>query len=249
MPTNLRSNILPGQRSSDRQLNQLRDHSFQLDFIENPLSSVIITCGKTKVLCTVSLEERVPRFLLNTGQAWLTAEYRMLPGATNTRHSRELMKLSGRTQEIQRLIGRSLRAAINLKGLGEKTITIDADVLQADAGTRTAAITGGYVALAHGVKKLIAMGELKQSPLLEPVAAVSVGLIDGEAYLDLDYSEDVQADIDLNVVMNGKLELIEIQGTAESNSMTRSQLNKMLDLAEKGIKELLVAQQSALEEV
>lgn len=234
------------KRLDDRQPDQLRPHKFQLDFIENPLSSVIIECGKTKVLCTVSIEDRVPRFLLNTGQAWLTAEYRMLPGATNTRHPRELMKLSGRTQEIQRLIGRSLRAAINLKGLGEKTIAIDADVLQADAGTRTASITGSYVALARGIDKLIAAGELNKSPLVEPVAAVSVGLIEGEAFLDLDYREDVAADIDLNVVMNGKLELIEIQGTAESNSMTRSQLNKMLDLAEKGIKELLEAQQEAL---
>jgi ribonuclease PH len=157
------------------------------------------------------------------------------------------MKLSGRTQEIQRLIGRSLRAAINLQALGEKTITIDADVLQADAGTRTAAITGGYVALAHGIKKLISAGKLEKSPLLKPVAAVSVGLIAGEAFLDLDYPEDVAADVDLNVVMNGKLELIEIQGTAESNSMTRSQLNQMLDVAEIGIKELLAAQQTVLE--
>lgn len=235
------------KRRDNRQSNQLRQHRLELDFVENPLSSVIIECGKTKVLCTVSIEDRVPRFLLNSGQAWLTAEYRMLPGATNTRHSRELMKLSGRTQEIQRLIGRSLRAAINLEGLGEKTITIDADVLQADAGTRTASITGAYVALAHGINKLIAAGELKQSPLIEPVAAVSVGLIEGEAFLDLDYPEDVAADVDLNVVMNGKLELIEIQGTAESNSMTRSQLNQMLDLAETGIKELLQAQQDILQ--
>ena len=234
------------KRLNNRQNDELRYHKFQLDFIENPLSSVVIECGKTKVLCTVSVEDRVPRFLLNTGQAWLTAEYRMLPGSTTTRHSRELMKLSGRTQEIQRLIGRSLRAAINLEGLGEKTITIDADVLQADAGTRTASITGSYVALACGIEKLIATGDLKKSPLIEPVAAVSVGWIDGEAFLDLDYPEDVAADVDLNVVMNGKLELIEIQGTAESNSMTRSQLNKMLDLAEKGIKELLSAQQEAL---
>lgn len=234
------------KRLDNREPDRLRHHRFQLDFLENPLSSVIIECGKTKVLCTVSVKERVPRFLLNSGQSWLTAEYRMLPGSTSTRHSRELMKLSGRTQEIQRLIGRSLRAAIALEGLGERTFTIDADVLQADAGTRTAAITGGYVALAHGINKLIAAGELKKSPIIEPVAAVSVGLIDGEAFLDLDYREDVAADVDLNVVMNGKLELIEIQGTAESNTMTRSQLNKMLDLAEKGIKELLEAQQEAL---
>ena len=234
------------KRLNNRESDRLRQHQFQLDFIENPLSSVIIECGKTKVLCTVSVEDRVPRFLLNSGRAWLTGEYRMLPGATSTRQARELMKLSGRTQEIQRLIGRSLRAAIALEGLGEKTFTIDADVLQADAGTRTAAITGGYVALAHGINKLIAAGELNKSPLIEPVAAVSVGLIEGEAFLDLDYREDVAADVDLNVVMNGKLELIEIQGTAESKSLTRSQLNKMLDLAEKGIKELLEAQQEAL---
>ena len=233
-------------RPDHRQANQLRSHSFQLDFLSNPLSSVIISCGKTKVLCTASIEEKVPKFLMDSGQGWLTAEYRMLPGATSPRHSRELMKLSGRTQEIQRLIGRSLRASINLNAIGEKTITIDADVLQADAGTRTAAITGGYVALAHGIKKLIQQGELTTSPLLEPVAAVSIGLIEGKAFLDLNYLEDVAADIDLNIVMNGKLELIEIQGTAESNSFTRSQLNEMLDLAESGIKTLLEAQQQAL---
>ncbi|MEL6439777.1 MAG: ribonuclease PH [Cyanobacteria bacterium J06621_8] len=234
------------KRVDNRQPNQLRTHRLELDFVDNPLSSVIIECGKTKVLCTASIEDHVPRFLLNSGQGWLTAEYRMLPGATSSRHSRELIKLSGRTQEIQRLIGRSLRAAINLEGLREKTITIDADVLQADAGTRTASITGGYVALAHGINKLLAAGELEQSPIVEPVAAISVGLIEGEAFLDLDYPEDVAADVDLNVVMNGKLELIEIQGTAESNSMTRSQLNQMLDLAETGIRELLQAQQEIL---
>ena len=234
------------ERPDRRQADQLRSHSFQLDFVSNPLSSVVISCGNTKVLCTASIEDRVPRFLLNSGQGWLTAEYRMLPGATSPRHSRELMKLSGRTQEIQRLIGRSLRAAIDLKAMGERTITIDADVLQADAGTRTAAITGGYVALAHGIKKLIVAGELKSSPLLEPVAAISVGLIEGEAFLDLDYSEDVAADVDLNIVMNGSLGLIEIQGTAEANSFTRSQLNQMLNLAESGIKELLAAQQAIL---
>ena len=234
------------ERTNNRQANRLRKHRFELDFINNPWSSAIVECGNTKVLCTVSIEDRVPKFLMGSGQGWLTAEYRMLPGATSTRHSRELMKLSGRTQEIQRLIGRSLRAAIDLKGFGERTITIDADVLQADAGTRTASIVGGYVALAHGINKAIAAEELKTSPLLEPVAAVSVGLIEGEAFLDLDYPEDVAADVDLNVVMNGKLELIEIQGTAESNSMTRSQLNSMLDLAEKGIAELLQAQQKAL---
>lgn len=234
------------ERPDRRQADQLRPHNFHLDFVSNPLASVIINCGKTKVLCTASIEERVPKFLLNSAQGWLTAEYRLLPGATLPRQGRELMKLSGRTQEIQRLIGRSLRAAIDLKAIGEKTITIDADVLQADAGTRTAAITGGYVALAHGIKKLIAAGELKTSPLLEPVAAVSVGLIAREAFLDLNYPEDLAADVDLNIVMNGSLKLIEIQGTAEAHSFERSQLNQMLDLAEKGIKELLAAQQAVL---
>lgn len=234
------------KRLDNRHPHQLRPHRFELDFLDNPLASVVIECGKTKVLCTVSIEEQVPKFLVGSGQGWLTAEYRMLPGSTNTRSSRELMKLSGRTQEIQRLIGRSLRGAIDLQALGEKTITIDADVLQADAGTRTAAITGSYVALAHAVSKLIATGKLQGSSLLSPVAAVSIGLIGDEVLLDLDYQEDVAADVDLNVVMNSKLELIEIQGTAESKSMTRSQLNKMLDVAEKGIKELQQAQQVAL---
>lgn len=234
------------ERLDNRQANQLRPHSFQLDFVSNPLASVIISCGNTKVLCTASIDYSVPRFLVDSGRGWLTAEYRMLPGATSSRQKRELIKLSGRTQEIQRLIGRSLRAAIDLTALGEKTITIDADVLQADAGTRTAAITGGYVALAHGIKKLIEKGELTSSPLKEPIAAISVGLIESEPFLDLDYPEDVAADVDLNIVMNGKFELIEIQGTAEANSMSRQQLNRMLDLAETGIKELLIAQKEAL---
>ena len=183
---------------------------------------------------------------MDSGQGWLTAEYRMLPGATAPRHRREYLKLSGRTQEIQRLIGRSLRASIDLKALGERTITIDADVIQADAGTRTAAITGGYVALAHAIEKLQQQGEIKTSPLLKPVAAISVGLIEGEALLDLNYAEDVAADVDFNVVMNSDLELIEMQGTAESGSFSRSQMNQMLDLAELGIKQLLESQQKAL---
>lgn len=234
------------KRPDNRKQDRLRPHSFELDFITSPTASVLTSCGNTKVLCTVSVQPKVPSFLVDSGQGWLTAEYRMLPGATATRQGRELLKLSGRTQEIQRLIGRSLRAAIDLKAIGERTITIDADVLQADAGTRTAAITGGYVALAHAINKLIEREELATSPLLEPIAAVSVGLIEGEAFLDLNYLEDVAADVDLNVVMNGKLELIEIQGTAESQSFKRSQLDQMLDLAETGIKELLAAQQQVL---
>jgi ribonuclease PH len=234
------------QRPDSRHPNQLRPHHFELDFISSPTASVLATCGNTKVLCTVSIQSGVPNFLVGSGSGWLTAEYRMLPGATEQRQARELLKLSGRTQEIQRLIGRSLRAAIDLKLLGERTITIDADVLQADAGTRTTAITGSYVALAHGINKLLQQGELGESPLVTPVAAISIGLIKGEVFLDLNYPEDVAANVDFNVVMNGNLELIEVQGTAESGSFTRKQMNQMLDLAETGIKELLVSQQQVL---
>jgi ribonuclease PH len=234
------------QRKNNRFSDTLRPHRFQLDFTETPLASVLTTSGNTTVLCTASIEEGVPPFLKNSGQGWLTAEYRMLPGATSPRHRRETMKLSGRTQEIQRLIGRSLRAAIDLKLLGERTITIDTDVLQADAGTRTASITGGYVALADAINKLLQRGELRQSPLTESIAAISVGLIEGEAFLDLDYPEDVAAEVDFNVVMNSKLELIEIQGTAEAGSFSRQQMNQMLDFAEKGITELITAQKQVL---
>jgi ribonuclease PH len=237
---------MPWQRPDNRPWDRLRPHHFELDFISSPTASVLAVCGNTKVLCTVSIQTGVPNFLVGSGNGWLTAEYRMLPGATQQRQPRELLKLSGRTQEIQRLIGRSLRAAIDLQAIGERTITIDADVLEADAGTRTTAIAGSYVALAHAIEKLLQKGELTQSPLLEPIAAVSVGLIEGEAFLDLNYPEDVKADVDFNVVMNGKLELIEIQGTAEAGSFTRQQMNQMLDLAEKGIGELLAAQQEVL---
>ncbi|MGK7951941.1 MAG: ribonuclease PH [Xenococcaceae cyanobacterium] len=235
------------QRLNGRQLSQLRPHSFQLNFTSLPLSSVLTVSGNTQVLCTVSIEPRVPKFLVGTGTGWLTAEYRMLPNATSLRQPRELLKLSGRTQEIQRLIGRSLRAAIDLTSIGERTISIDADVLQADAGTRTAAITGGYVALASAIAKLLSQGELEKSPLTTAIGAVSVGIIEEDVLLDLDYAEDVKADVDLNVVMNSNLELIEVQGTAESKSFNRERLNHMLDLAEKGIKELLLEQNRVLE--
>jgi ribonuclease PH len=207
---------------------------------------VLTCCGQTRVLMTVSIEDTVPKFLAGTGQGWLTAEYRMLPGATPERQTREFMKLSGRTQEIQRLIGRSLRASLDMKLLGEKTITIDADVLQADAGTRTTAITGGYVALALAIDKLLKTGRLTQNPLINQVAAVSVGLLDGVAVLDMDYSEDVAASVDFNVVMNHQGKLIEVQGTAEEGSFSRSELNQLLDLAESGIAEFFTLQQMAL---
>ena len=184
--------------------------------------------------------------MTGSGQGWLTAEYRMLPSATKKRQERELMKLSGRTQEIQRLIGRSLRAALNFEVLGERTLMVDTDVLQADAGTRTMAITGGFVALAHGISQLLQQGVLERSPLCRQIAAVSVGLLQDEPFLDLNYIEDVAADVDLNVVMNDKLGIIEVQGTAEVGSFSRQQLNQMLDFSEQGIQQLLTAQKNAI---
>lgn len=234
------------QRPDNRQPDELRPISFERDFTSFALSSVLTKCGNTQVLCTISLQEGVPKFLEGTGRGWLTAEYRMLPGATPKRQERELMKLSGRTQEIQRLIGRSLRAAIDFQALGERTLIVDADVLQADAGTRTTSITGGFVALADAMNKLVKNGTLERSPLLHQIAAVSVGLLQGEPFLDLKYEEDVAAEVDFNVVMNDKLGIIEAQGTAESGTFSRQQLNQLMDLAEKGIKELFEAQRQGL---
>ncbi|NJM64615.1 MAG: ribonuclease PH [Acaryochloris sp. RU_4_1] len=234
------------QRPDGRQPDQLRPLRFQREYTRFAAGSVLAECGQTKVLCTVSAELRVPKFLAGSGQGWLTAEYRMLPGATPERQQRELMKLSGRTQEIQRLIGRSLRAALDLQVLGERTLIVDADVLQADAGTRTTAITGAFVALADAVQHLISKGELGQSPIRHQVAAVSVGLLQGQPFLDLNYPEDVAASVDLNVVATEDLELLEVQGTAESGTLKRQQLDQMLDLAEVGIQRLIAAQRQAL---
>ena len=234
------------QRPDDRQAWQLRPISFQLGFTRFATSSVLAKCGDTQVLCNVTIKPGVPKFLTGSGKGWLTAEYRMLPGATPQRQEREFLRLSGRTQEIQRLIGRSLRASLDLAALGENTVTVDADVLQADAGTRTTAITGGFVALADAVALLVEQGVLARSPIRHQIAAVSVGLLQGEPFLDLDYTEDVAADIDFNVVMNQQLEIIEIQGTAESGSFSRNQLNQIMDLAEKGIQDLFAAQHQAL---
>ncbi|NEO31087.1 MAG: ribonuclease PH [Symploca sp. SIO3C6] len=230
------------QRPDRRRFDQLRPISFEYEFTKYAPGSVLAQCGDTKVLCTVTIQEGVPRFLEGSGSGWLTAEYRMLPGATAERHKRELLTLSGRTQEIQRLIGRSLRASLDLEALGERTITVDADVLQADAGTRTTSITGGYVALAEAVDKLVKAGKLEQSPISHQVAAVSVGLVQGEPLLDLNYQEDVAAEVDFNVVMNDQLGIIEVQGTAESGTFSRHQLDQLMDLAQKGIKELLETQ-------
>jgi len=211
------------------------------------MGSVLTHCDNTKVLCTVSVQNGVPKFLAGKGTGWLTAEYRMLPGSTPERKEREFMKLSGRTQEIQRLIGRSLRAVLDLEALGERTIIVDADVLQADAGTRTTAINGGYVALALAIKKMLEQGELLKSPLRSPVAAISVGQIAGDLFLDLNYEEDSQAEVDFNVVMTGDLELVEVQGTGESGTFSRKQLDHILDLAQSGIEQILKLQAQAIQ--
>jgi ribonuclease PH len=225
---------------------QLRPIRFDRHFTRFAAGSVLAHCGDTQVLCTVSVQPGVPKFLEGQGQGWLTAEYRMLPTATHPRHTREFMKLSGRTQEIQRLIGRSLRAALDMKALGERTLLVDADVLQADAGTRTTAITGGFVAMSDAIDQLIKAGELERSPIRHQIAAISVGLIEGVPYLDLNYPEDVAADVDFNVVLNNEMNLIELQGTAEEGSYSRAQLNQMLDLAEKGIGEVMEIQRQAI---
>jgi ribonuclease PH len=234
------------QRPNGRQYNQLRPVEFKRGFTQFAPGSVLACCGQTQVLCTVSVKPGVPRFLEGSGQGWLTAEYRMLPSATQPRQEREIMKLSGRTQEIQRLIGRSLRAALDLQALGELTLTVDADVLQADAGTRTTAISGGFVALADAITALMDEGVLSQSPIRHSVAAISVGLLEGEVFLDLDYPEDVAAEVDFNLVMTESSEILELQGTAESGSFSRSQLNQILDLGELGIQAMIAAQRAAL---
>ncbi|MEI6380250.1 MAG: ribonuclease PH [Cyanobacteriota bacterium ELA615] len=235
------------QRIDQRLFNDIRPVRFEKDFTAFSMGSVLTHCDNTKVLCTVSVQNGVPKFLAGKGTGWLTAEYRMLPGSTPERKEREFMKLSGRTQEIQRLIGRSLRAVLDLEALGERTIIVDADVLQADAGTRTTAINGGYVALALAIKKMLEQGELLKSPLRSPVAAISVGQIAGDLFLDLNYEEDSQAEVDFNVVMTGDLELVEVQGTGESGTFSRKQLDHILDLAQSGIEQILKLQAQAIQ--
>ncbi len=210
--------------------------------------SVLIEFGDTRVLCTASVEEKVPPHKKGSGEGWVTAEYGMLPRATHTRSGREAAKgkQSGRTQEIQRLIGRSLRAVFDLAALGERTITLDCDVLQADGGTRTASITGAFVAAQDAVNRLLAEGKLARSPVLHPVAAVSVGIVQGVPVLDLDYVEDADCDTDMNVVMTGAGHYVEVQGTAEGAAFSRDEMNQLLLLAEKGITELIALQRAAL---
>ncbi len=235
-------------RPSHRQNNELRKLTFTRHFTQHAEGSVLVTCGNTKVICTASLEERVPPFLKGKKQGWVTAEYGMLPRATHSRNLREAAKgkQSGRTMEIQRLIARSLRAVVDLKALGERSITIDCDVIQADGGTRTASINGGFVALVDCIKHLLEGGQLEKNPLTGQVAAISVGIFNGDAVLDLDYAEDANAETDMNVIMNEHHKFVEIQGTAEDKDFSREQLNDMLALAEKGIAEILVEQRRVL---
>ncbi len=236
-------------RPSGRNPDQLREIKFTCGFTKHAEGSVLVEFGDTRVLCTASIEQGVPRFLKGKGEGWVTAEYGMLPRSTHERMKREAShgKQGGRTLEIQRLIGRSLRAAIDLKALGENTITIDCDVLQADGGTRTASITGGFVALSLAVKKMLATNQIKKNPLHGQVASVSVGIFDGVPVLDLDYAEDSNAETDMNVVMNDMDAFIEIQGTAEGHAFRKDELNAMLDLAAAGINQLLEKQRIALE--
>ena len=236
------------RRSAERAHDQLRPVRITRHYTMHAEGSVLIEFGHTKVLCTASVEERVPPHKKGSGEGWVTAEYGMLPRATHTRSSREAAKgkQTGRTQEIQRLIGRSLRAVFDLSLLGERTLQIDCDVLQADGGTRTAAITGAYVAAHDAVSRLLAEGKLTCSPIVQPVAAISVGLVQGQPLLDLEYVEDVDCDTDMNVVMTGAGHYVEVQGTAEGVAFTRTQMDELLVLAEKGIAELIALQQQAL---
>jgi ribonuclease PH len=236
-------------RRDGRGLDELRQVELIPDFTENPLGSVLCSMGKTKVLCTVCEELEVPRWLKGSGDGWITAEYSMLPGSTDRRNDREASrgKLSGRTMEIQRLIGRSLRAVADLSALGERTLWVDCDVLQADGGTRTASITGAYTALALGCQRLVSRGSLKCSPMRESVAAVSVGIVEGEIMLDLPYQEDSRAEVDMNVVGTGEGELIEVQGTGEGTTFTVKQLHGLTDLALSGIEALTQMQRQVLE--
>lgn len=237
-------------RPSNREADQMRDVKITRNYTMHAEGSVLVEFGNTKVLCTATVESKVPGWLRGKGSGWVTAEYGMLPRSTGVRMRREATggKQGGRTMEIQRLIARSLRAAINLKALGENMITIDCDVIQADGGTRTASITGGYVALADAVQFLLDNKKIKKNPLLGNMASVSVGIYKGSPILDLDYIEDANAQTDMNVVMNDKQAFIEVQGTAEGHAFNKAELDAMLALAEKGINELMQRQQQALED-
>ncbi len=236
------------QRSEGRAADALRPVSIERHYTKHAEGSVLVSFGHTKVLCTASVEEKVPPFKRGGGEGWLTAEYGMLPRATHTRSDREAAKgkQSGRTQEIQRLIGRSLRSVFDLKALGERTISLDCDVLQADGGTRTAAITGAFVAAHDAVTLLMQQGKLSASPIKDFVAAISVGIVQGTPLLDLEYTEDSTCDTDMNVVMTASGGFVELQGTAEGEPFTRAEMDALLALADKGIRDLVAAQKRAL---
>jgi ribonuclease PH len=236
------------ERSGARLADQLRPVRITRGYTIHAEGSVLIEFGATKVLCTASVEEKVPGHKKGSGEGWVTAEYGMLPRATHTRSDREAArgKQSGRTQEIQRLIGRSMRAVFDLKKLGERTIHLDCDVLQADGGTRTASITGAFVAAQDAVNQLMATGKLKESPILGHVAAISVGIVNGTPLLDLEYTEDSACDTDMNVVMTGAGHYVEVQGTAEGAAFSRQEMDELLRLAEKGISDLVIMQQQSL---
>jgi ribonuclease PH len=235
-------------RVDGRKPKQLRPLSITPGYIKTADGSVLIEAGDTRVICTAKLEQRVPPFLRNSGKGWITAEYGMLPGSSQERIGRESARgrIGGRTHEIQRLIGRSLRAVTDLKSLGERTIWIDCDVIQADGGTRTASITGAYVALVAGVRRWLDKGVLSADPVVDAVAAVSIGIVDGKILLDLAYEEDSRAEVDMNFVMTGSGKFIEVQGTAESQPFTRKQMERMAEMAQQGIKELIKAQKTVL---
>lgn len=236
------------KRPSGRATNEMRSVKFTRNYTKHAEGSVLVEFGDTKVLCTATVDDRTPPWLRGKGQGWVTAEYGMLPRSTNSRMGREAArgKQGGRTQEIQRLIGRSLRAVINLEALGERQVILDCDVIQADGGTRTASINGAYIALRDAVDTLLDKKIIKHDPIMGQLASISVGIYNGEAVLDLDYDEDSNAETDMNIVMNNAGHFIEVQGTAEGHAYTRDEMNQMLELAEKGIKEIIVAQDEAL---
>lgn len=235
------------ERKGNRASDQLRPVSFTRGFTKQAAGSVLVEFGDTKVITTASIEEKVPRFLMDSGRGWLTAEYSLLPGSTEKRVQRDRgISLSGRTQEIQRLIGRSLRAAVDLTKIGERTIIIDADVIQADGGTRTASISGGFVALYDALLKLQQQGVFEEIPIVDPVAAISVGIKNGEILLDVDYLEDSSADADANIVMTESGKILELQATSEKTPFCRVELDKLLDVAEKGIKDIIRIQKKVL---
>ncbi len=235
-------------RPSKRSTDEMRSVKFTRHYTKHAEGSVLVEFGDTKVICTASVDDRTPPWLRGKKQGWVTAEYGMLPRSTNSRMGREAArgKQSGRTQEIQRLIGRSLRAVVDMKALGERQIVVDCDVIQADGGTRTASISGGYIALVDAVQSLLEQGVIEKSPLTGQLASVSVGIFEGNAVLDLDYDEDSNAETDMNVVINDAGDFIEVQGTAEGHAFSRDEMNQMLDLAEKGIAEIIIAQNNAL---